>query len=575
MKKLNKITKISILGVILVTLTAFIIILSTSGSEAEFVPYNEFAALAESGEVAKVQLNDGTALQFFLHNSDGVYETTNPRNPALKETLLLLGIYVEEGGNFAVTSLFSSFLSIALIGGMFFMVFRTMNRSGTGSKNAMALNVAAADSEAAAISFEQVAGNEEAKEGVADLVDFIKNPGKYAKYGARMPRGVIFYGPPGTGKTLMAKAIAGEAGVPFFAVSGSDFVQMYVGVGAARVRDLFKKAREAGRAVIFIDEIDAVGKARSGAAQGGNDERDQTLNALLTEMSGFGSGEGIVVIAATNRLDTLDEALLRPGRFDRQVEIALPDLAGRISILENHGKNKPLAANVDLSELARTTVYFSGAMLENLLNEAAINAAKAAVSEIGQKEIDTAYYTIIAGSEKKDRGSLRLQERRITAYHEGGHALATKLLSPENSIPKITIIPSTKGAGGFCVNVPPDKMYYTKKELENQIVTLLAGRAAEEAAFGAENVTTGASNDIQKANQILREYVTKFGMSETAGLAELSEAEKHQEHRLLMGRLYAKALELVAANRVKLDNIADALLERESLNERDLDELIA
>jgi len=568
--KIKKFNKLGVAVVAAVAMAALFAIFNGGGGAAVFVPYSEFATMTESGDVSRVVLTDGAVVRFYLHSSDAAYETTNPRNPALKESLLMQGVLVEEG-----SGMFSGFFSIILIGGMFFIVLRMIGRAGRLGKNAMALNVDAADAEHVQIRFEHVAGNVEAKEGVADLIDFIKNPDKYAKYGARMPRGVIFYGPPGTGKTLMAKAIAGEAGVPFYAVSGSDFVQMYVGVGAGRVRELFKKACESGRAVIFIDEIDAVGKTRTGAERGGNDERDQTLNALLTEMSGFNSGEGIVVIAATNRLDTLDEALLRPGRFDRQVEIALPDLAGRKSILERHAQNKPLADGICLDDLARQTVYFSGAMLENLLNEAAINAAKAAVECIGQKELDAAYYTIVAGSEKKDRSHIRQHERRITAYHEGGHALATKLLSPENSVPKITIIPSTKGAGGFCVNVPPDKMYYTKTELEHQVVSLLAGRAAEEAVFGADNVTTGASNDIQRANHIVSEYVTKFGMSGTAGLAELSEDEKRREHRAIMAQLYERACELMNENRKKLEGIADALLERESLSEQELDMLIA
>jgi cell division protease FtsH len=314
-----------------------------------------------------------------------------------------------------------------------YFAFRMLNKQP--GKAAMALNAkAVSECEGEKLGFSDVAGNDEAKESVADIVDFINNAEKYAKYGARMPRGVIFYGPPGTGKTLMAKAIAGEAGVPFYAVSGSDFVQMYVGVGAGRIRELFKKARENGKAVIFIDEIDALGKKRGNAAAGGNDEREQTLNALLTEMSGFSSGEGIVVIAATNRLDTLDEALLRPGRFDRQIEIGLPDFAGREKILGLHAKNKPLAENISIASLAKQTVYFSGAMLENLLNEAAISAAKKGADEIATADIETAYYTVIAGSEKKDRSGIKERERRITAYHEAGHALAAKITAPENIV---------------------------------------------------------------------------------------------------------------------------------------------
>ena len=564
---------IGLLSIVAITLIAFFIYFNNTGETAAFVPYTEFMAMAEDGQVAKVTINDASMMQFYTHASDAVYETSNPRNPALIEQLLLMGIEVNESASFAMGGLISSVLPILFFVAMFIFIIRMMGK--TSGKSAMSLNVATADETTVNVGFCHVAGNDEAKESVQDVVDFIKNPEKYAKYGARMPRGIIFYGPPGTGKTLMAKAIAGEAGVPFFATSGSDFVQMYVGVGAGRVRELFKKARAAGRAVIFIDEIDAVGKARTSGASGGNDERDQTLNALLAEMSGFSSGEGIVVIAATNRLDTLDEALLRPGRFDRQVEIGLPDLAGRKNILNTHALNKPIARSVDMEELARQTVYFSGAMLENLLNEAAITAAKSGSEEIAQKDIDTAYYTIIAGSEKKDRSAIKDKERRITAYHEGGHALATKLLSPEHSVPKITIIPSTKGAAGFCVNLPPDKMYFTKRELENQAISLLAGRAAEEATFGIDNITTGASNDIQRVNAIIKDYVSKYGMSETAGLAELSEEEKHKEHRLHIDKLYNAALELVRENFQLLDTIAHALLDKESLCEKELDDIIA
>jgi len=556
-----------------IALAALFIYFNDTGEGAAFVPYAEFMAMAEGGQVSRVILGDAAAIQFYTYTSDATYETSNPRSPALKEQLLLMGVEVSEGTGFAISGLFSSVLPIAFFVMMFVFFIRMIGRAS--GKSAMSLNVAAADEAEVNVGFEHVAGNDEAKESVQDVVDFIKNPEKYTIYGARMPRGIIFYGPPGTGKTLMAKAIAGEAGVPFFATSGSDFVQMYVGVGASRVRELFKKARTAGRAVIFIDEIDAVGKSRTSGNMGGNDERDQTLNALLAEMSGFSSGEGIVVIAATNRLDTLDEALLRPGRFDRQVEIGLPDLAGRKNILTTHSKNKPLGRDIDMEELARQTVYFSGAMLENLLNEAAINAAKKGVAEIGQKEIDTAYYTIIAGSEKKDRSAIKEQERRITAYHEGGHALATKLLSPEHSVSKITIIPSTKGAAGFCVNLPPDKMYFTKRELENQVISLLAGRAAEEATFGAENITTGASNDIERANRIIKDYVAKYGMSASAGLAELSDEDRYKECQIHMTKLYDAALVLVKENFSTLENIAQALLDKESLCERELDDIMA
>ncbi|MCL2620056.1 MAG: AAA family ATPase [Defluviitaleaceae bacterium] len=570
MKKLSRKQIIGILCAVVALVAVVSVIVVDRGEAAEFVPYAQFAQWVDEGLVREVAIGDTLVMAFQLHSSENLYETSNPRNPALTEQLLLAGVDVVEQGAFVgITSL----LPFVLLGGVFFFAFRAMSKNS--GKGAMALNVTATDVSQSKIGFQSVAGNVEAKDMVSDVVDFIKNPDKYARYGARMPRGMIFYGPPGTGKTLMARAIAGEAGVPFFAVSGSDFVQMYVGVGAGRVRELFKKAREAGRAVIFIDEIDAVGKTRTSGASGGNDERDQTLNALLTEMSGFEGTEGIVVIAATNRLDTLDEALLRPGRFDRQVEIALPDLVGRESILQAHANGKPIEKSVDLARLAKQTVFFSGAMLENLLNEAAINAAKSGKETIGQAEVDKAFYTVIAGSEKADRSGIKDKERRITAYHEGGHALATKLLSPENSVAKITIIPSTKGAGGFCLNLPPDKMYYTKAELECQAISLLAGRAAEEVVFGAENVTTGASNDIQRVNALVKDYVTKYGMSNKLGLATATGEVADQICRETVNQLYEKAAELVRRHKDKLDKIADALLEKETLNEDELDLLLA
>ena len=532
------------------------------------VKYIDFMAYADSGRVSEVRLSDKAKLSFMLHGETASFTTDNPRNPHLKEELLLKGITVTENGD--ATAPFQALIMIAVFAGAFYLITR---RSGLHS--AMALN-AADSSSSVKFSFEDVAGNEEAKDSVADLVDFLKAPEKYQRYGARMPRGVLFYGPPGTGKTLLAKAVAGEAGVPFYAVSGSDFVQMYVGVGASRIRELFKKARTSEAAVIFIDEIDALGRKRSATANGGSDERDQTLNALLTEMSGFSQGEGIIVIAATNRLDTLDEALLRPGRFDRQVEIGLPDRAARERILSLHAANKPLAEEVSLSELARDTVYFSGAMLENLLNEAAIESAKSGVENITQAEVERAYYTVLAGSEKKDRSGIQKRDREITAYHEAGHALTSKLVSPESTVSRITIIPSSKGAGGFCVNIPSDKMYRTKKELEAQIMVSFGGRAAEELIFGSDNITTGASNDIEKANQIIRDYVNKYGMGSKSGLICAEDGKDTLAERSeLLHQLYAKTKELLSENHAKLCGIADELLKRETLNAGELDIIIS
>ncbi len=355
---------------------------------------------------------------------------------------------------------------------------------------------------------------------------------------------------------------------------------MYVGVGAARIRELFKKARESGKAVIFIDEIDAIGKRRSASPTGGNDERDQTLNALLTEMSGFSGKDGIVVIAATNRIEILDEALLRPGRFDRQVEISLPDVAGREKILQIHAKDKPLASDVDINRLAVQTVYFSGAMLENLLNEAAIIAAKKEQDVIDQEDIEKAYYTVIAGSEKKDRSNIREKDRKVTAYHEAGHALVTKLVAPENKIPKITIIPSTKGAGGFCVNIPEDKMYHTKKEIQAQVMISYGGRAAEEMIFGAEYITTGASNDIEKATTLIKDSVEKYGMGKNGdsllNMGMFSEEKKsvYDECAQIAEMLYTETKRILASNQEKLEMIAVQLLEKETLDDTDLARIV-
>ncbi|GHV38834.1 ATP-dependent zinc metalloprotease FtsH [Clostridia bacterium] len=418
--------------------------------------------------------------------------------------------------------------------------------------------------------FADVAGAEEAKESVADVVDFIKSPEKYSAYGARTPRGVIFYGPPGTGKTLLAKAVAGEANVPFFSASGSDFVQMYVGVGAARVRELFAKARKHVSAVIFIDEIDALGKSRGN--QGGNDEREQTLNALLTEMSGFNGSDGVVVIAATNRLDTLDSALLRPGRFDRQVEVNLPTAQGRLEILKVHAKNKPMD-NVDLAALAKRCVFFSGASLANMLNEAAIFAAKRGEGDISESDVDSAYYAVLAGAAKKDRTGITALDKEITAFHEAGHALAAKIFTPEATVSKVNIIPSTRGAGGFCVNVPAERAHFTKKDAEAQIMVTLAGRAAEELIFGEENISAGASNDLQKTAESLTDYIMKYGM---AGLKfagrEMNEAAE-REYGALVERFYETAKKALTEDREKLETLAFALIEKESLDEGEVNEI--
>ena len=360
--------------------------------------------------------------------------------------------------------------------------------------------------------FSDVAANDEAMESLRDLVSFIREPEKYSRLGARIPRGVLLYGMPGTGKTLMARALAGEAGVPFFAVNGADFVEMYVGVGASRVRTLFRNARKAGRAVIFFDEIDAIGKKRDNRS----DEREQTLNALLSEMSGFGEKDGIIVLAATNRADTLDEALLRAGRFDRQIEVPMPAQAERLQILQVHAQKRPLSAEVSLPELARQTAMFSGARLECLLNEAAILAVKRNAEQIEPQDVQQAMDLALFGAERA--GSARHEhERRVTAAHEAGHAIATAVLLPESELRRVSIIPTSRGAAGYSMALPPEKMFHEQQELICHMAVALAGREAERRLLGDERVSTGASNDIEKAVLLARRMVNEWGMLPGSG----------------------------------------------------------
>ncbi|MCX7904456.1 MAG: ATP-dependent metallopeptidase FtsH/Yme1/Tma family protein, partial [Caloramator sp.] len=462
---MNKIKKYSLIIplLIIIILTLSIYFYNHGSNEKNIIGYASFIQMVDQNKVNTVFLNDAEFIKVITKDNK-TYYTENPRSENFKEKLLLKGIHVKESSsNIANT-----------IGGTIFFVIITIFAITLLSKKIVpstkSMSSIDYDTKSATnVTFDNIAGNEEAKESILELVDFIKNPEKYAKFSARPPRGIILYGPPGTGKTLLAKALANEAEVPFFAVNGSDFVQIYVGVGAARIRDLFKKAREKGKAVIFIDEIDAIGKKRTSRADGGSDERDQTLNALLSEMSGFKDSQGIVVIAATNRLDVLDDALLRPGRFDRHIEVNLPDVKARYEILKLYTKNRPLAEDVDLFKLAEMTPYFSGAKLENLVNEAAILAAKESAEFITNYHFDKAFNIIIAGFEKKDRSYITDIDKKITAYHEAGHAIISKIIAPEISVKKVTIIPSTKGAGGYTLNIPPDKMFKTKNDLLKQV----------------------------------------------------------------------------------------------------------
>jgi len=425
------------------------------------------------------------------------------------------------------------------------------------------------------MTFENVAANADAKSSLMGLVDYIKQPEKYTGFGARMPRGVLLYGPPGTGKTLLARALAGEAGVPFFALSGSDFVQMYVGVGAGRVRELFANARKAEKCVIFIDEIDALGKRRSDAA---SEERDQTLNALLSEMSGFRSGDGVVVVAATNRIETLDPALLRPGRFDRQIEVGLPGMEERYDILKLHSRNKPMADDVDLRKLAKDTCAFSGASLEALLNEAAIVAARRCSPEIEAADINKAFYRTVAGDDGKPASNA--DERCAIAVHEAGHAIVLRRLQPENRIKRISILSASRGAAGYNLAIPQERVLLKKRDLENQVAVLLAGRAAELVLGGDDALTSGASGDLSRAAEIVSSMVMDLGMGGEPALSlrTLSSVCGGQHNtgdlcRKKLDELYRYAYSILEDDIELLVELADKLLEKEILEENDIEKI--
>ena len=438
--------------------------------------------------------------------------------------------------------------------------------------------------------FSDVAGADEEKEELQEVVEFLKNPKKYSQLGAKIPRGVLLVGPPGTGKTLLAKAVAGEANVPFYSISGSDFVEMYVGVGASRVRDLFDTAKKSQNAIIFIDEIDAVGRHRGAGLGGGHDEREQTLNQLLVEMDGFGNSDGIIVMAATNRPDILDPALLRPGRFDRQITVNYPDIKGREEILKVHARNKPFEKDVDLKTLAKTTAGFTGADLANLLNEASLLAARKGKHLIGMTELEEATIKTIVGPKKKSK-VISEREKKITAFHEAGHAVITQLLETQDRVHQISVIPSGR-AGGYTLSLPTeDKMYMSKIEMEEEIVSLLGGRVAEQIVIG--DITTGASNDIERATKMARGMVTKYGMSSTLGpivygtsheevflgkdfgstrdFSEKIAADIDNEVKAIVEKAYKRAEEILNANRAKLDFTAEYLIEHEVIDEEQFD----
>ena len=494
--------------------------------------------------------------------------------------------------NWFLTSILPMLVSVVVL-----IVFFTMMNGQNGGSNAKMMNFGKSRAKLSVgdgtITLKDVAGLQEEKEELEEIVEFLKDPAKFTKVGARIPKGVLLEGAPGTGKTLLAKAIAGEAGVPFFSISGSDFVEMFVGVGASRVRDLFEEAKHHAPCIVFIDEIDAVARRRGTGMGGGHDEREQTLNQLLVEMDGFGVNEGIIVLAATNRVDILDPAILRPGRFDRKITVNRPDVAGREEILRVHAKNKPLAEDVDLKKVAQTTAGFTGADLENLLNEASIVAAKENRTYVIQKDIEKAFIKVGLGVEKKSR-VISDKEKRITAFHEAGHAILFHVLPDVDPVHMISIIPTGLGAAGYTMPLPEkDEMFLTKSHMLQDIMVSLGGRIAEEIVFN--DITTGASNDIQKATKTARNMVTRYGMSEKLGVInydndddevfigkDLAHAKSHSE--LISGKIdtevkdivddcYRKAKEIILEHMDVLNKCAELLLEKEKIGREEFEAL--
>ncbi len=487
-------------------------------------------------------------------------------------------------------------LIVIVVGVFLFMMINAQNMNASAG-NAKMMNFGRSRAKMSMgdkkITFEQVAGLKEEKEDLEEIVDFLKQPGKYNQVGARIPKGVLLEGPPGTGKTLLAKAVAGEADVAFFSISGSDFVEMFVGVGASRVRDLFEEAKKNAPCIVFIDEIDAVARRRGTGMGGGHDEREQTLNQLLVEMDGFGVNEGIIVMAATNRVDILDPAILRPGRFDRKVAVGAPDVGGREDILKVHAKNKPLAEDVDLKQIAQTTAGFTGADLENLLNEAAINAAKAGKAYITQDDIRKAFVKVGIGAEKRSR-VISDKEKKITAYHESGHAILFHVLPDVGPVYTVSIIPTGQGAAGYTMPLPErDDMFMTKDQMMQEIMVSLGGRIAEELIF--KDITTGASSDIKKATKVARKMVTRFGMSDNIGVIcydddddevfigkDLAHAKSHSEAvsgeidkevKSIIDQCYSRARRIIMEHEQVLHNCAKLLLEKEKIGREEFEAL--
>ncbi len=596
------------LGFYLMAAVAIIVIVYFIGSSLSTnrnFTYQDFLKDLEKGEITFIQINQNQEVP------TGVLELTYENGT--KKTLYVPDVndviddivdydeslypYIRDVDN---GNLFlETFLPLILVAVMLLFIFSMINNSAGGGGNSKMMNFGRSRAKlfidtGKSIKFENVAGLKEEKEDLEEIVDFLKSPKKYTSVGARIPKGVILVGPPGTGKTLLAKAVAGEAGVPFLSISGSDFVEMFVGVGASRVRDLFSEAKKNAPCIVFIDEIDAVARRRGTGMGGGHDEREQTLNQMLVEMDGFGVNEGIIVMAATNRVDILDPAILRPGRFDRKVMVGRPDVRGREEILQVHAKNKPLGEDVNLEEVARTSSGFTGADLENLMNEAAIGAAKAGRKYILQADINNAFIKVGIGAEKKSK-IISEKEKKITAYHETGHAILFHLLPDVGPVHTVSVIPTGAGAAGYTMPLPgKDEMFNTKGKMLQEIMVDLGGRIAEEIIF--DDITTGASQDIKQATQTAKAMVVKYGMSENLGLIaygddsdevfigrELGHANRgyseeaaaaiDREVKTIVDDCYKKAKAMILENRDVLESCAQLLIEKEKINQKEFEAL--
>ncbi|WP_218113417.1 ATP-dependent zinc metalloprotease FtsH [Atribacter laminatus] len=576
-----------------------VVSLVTSFMQQEIPPqaftYTEFIDLVKENEVESVTIMDKNILGSLRDGTN--FTTYAPEDPQLIEILRNQNVNIDAKPPTEPSwwsRILGSLLPTALL--IIVWIFLLQQFQGGGSKvtSFSKSHARMVDAEKVKITFDDVAGIEEVKEELSEVVDFLKNPRKFQKLGARIPRGVLLYGPPGTGKTLLAKAVAGEAGVPFFSISGSDFVEMFVGVGAARVRDLFGNAKRNSPCIIFVDELDAVGRHRGAGLGGGHDEREQTLNQLLVEMDGFDPNQGVILIAATNRPDILDPALLRPGRFDRRIAVPRPDVSGREAILKVHAKGKPLGKDIDLKILARRTPGFVGADLANMMNEAALLAARKGKDFIEMSDLEESIDKVVAGPERKNV-IISEKEKKVVAYHEAGHALVARFLPNTDPVHKISIIPRGGAALGYTLQLPTEDRYLiSKQELMTRLAVLLGGRVAEEIVFG--DITTGAHDDLQKATEIAREMVCEYGMSDTLGPLTLGRRHKEvflgkdiaedrnyseevaytidKEVRSIIDSAYEQARKLIVENRDKLDKLTTILLEKEVLEREEIDNIL-